>query len=224
VKEELPQLKATGRVTRGWLGVYIQKVTPELADSMGLPQARGALIAEVLPKGPARAAGLKRGDVILAYDDRDIDDSRELPLLVGRSPLGHQARLKVVRDKAQREVAITITESREEQLVAATARGPALKGERVAYGLYLRDLNTELARELGIEQSTGVVVADVQPGSRADRAGLRARDVIVEVNRTEISNVTSYNNALKDADAGSSPLLLVRRGSNTIYVALKPES
>jgi serine protease Do len=224
VKEELPQLKATGRVTRGWLGVYIQKVTPELADSMGLPQARGALIAEVLPKGPASVAGLKRGDVILTYDDTDIDDSRELPLLVGRSPLGHQARLKVVREKAHKEVTITVTESKEEQLVAAASRGPALKGERVAYGLYLRELNAELGRELGLGQSKGIVIAGVQPGSRADRAGLRARDVILEVNRTEIADVSSYNRVLKDVDAGSSPLLLVKRGSSTIYVALKPES
>ncbi|MGH7863407.1 MAG: Do family serine endopeptidase [Candidatus Binataceae bacterium] len=224
VKEELPQLRATGRVRRGWLGVYIQTVTPELADSMGLSQARGALIAEVLAKGPASVAGLKRGDVILAYDEKNIDDSRELPLLVGRSTIGHQARLKVVRDKAQRDVAITITESREEQLAAAESRRPALRGERAAYGLALRDLDAELARELGVDQSRGVVVAQVQPGSRADQAGLRARDVILEVNRTAIADVSSYNRALKDVDAQSSPLLLVRRGSSTIYVALKPES
>jgi serine protease Do len=224
VKEELPQLRTAGRVTRGWLGVYIQKITPEIADSMGLTQARGALVAEVLPKGPASAAGLKRGDVIVSFDNREIDDSRELPLLVGRSPLGHQARLKIIRDKAPKEVAITIAESKEDQVVAALSREPALKGERSAFGLYVRDLNDDLARELGLDESKGVVIAEVQPGSRAEQAGLRARDVILEVNRTAIADVASYNRALKSTDGEKSPLLLVRRGDAVIYVALKPET
>ena len=90
VKEELPQLKSSGKVVRGWLGVYIQKVTPELAESLGLADSRGALVAKVLDNGPAKAAGVKRGDVIVAFDNQPVDDSRELPLLVGRTDLGHK--------------------------------------------------------------------------------------------------------------------------------------
>jgi serine protease Do len=191
---------------------------------MGLTQARGALVAEVLPKGPASAAGLKRGDVIVAFDDEEIDDSRELPLLVGRSPLGHRARLKIIRDKARKEVAITIAESKEDQVVAAVSRAPVLKGERSAFGLYVRDLSADLARELGLDESKGVVIAEVQSGSRADQAGLRARDVILEVNRTAVADVASYNRALRSTDGEKSPLLLVRRGDDRIYVALKPET
>jgi len=99
-----------------------------------------------------------------------------------------------------------------------------LKGERSAFGLYVRDLSADLARELGLDESRGVVIAEVQSGSRADQAGLRARDVILEVNRTAVADVASYNRALRSTDGEKSPLLLVRRGDDRIYVALKPET
>ena len=97
VKEELDQLRDSGKVTRGWLGVYIQKMTPEIAESLGLPNPSGALVAEVLKGGPAKSAGIQRGDVITAFDGTPIVDSRELPLLVGRTPVGHVATLKLMR-------------------------------------------------------------------------------------------------------------------------------
>jgi serine protease Do len=225
VKEELPQLKASGKVVRGWLGVYIQKVTPELAESLGLADSRGALVANVLPNGPAQAAGVKRGDVIVAFDNQPVDDSRQLPLLVGRTDLGHKGILKVIRDKQAIELPVTITQSREPEIVAAEEKStkPDL-GAVSPFGLHVKDLSPDLAKELGLDAPGGVVITSVQPASRADEAGLRARDVIIEVNRKAVSNVDSYQNAVKTSAKGKSVLLLIKRGDNTIYVPVKPEA
>ncbi len=225
VKEELPQLKSSGKVVRGWLGVYIQKVTPELAESLGLADSRGALVAKVLEDGPAKAAGVKRGDVIVAFDNQPVDDSRELPLLVGRSDLGHKGVLKVIRDKQTIDLPVTITESREPEIVASEEKSekPDL-GAVSPFGLHVKDLSPDLAKELGVDSPSGVVISSVQPGSRADEAGLRARDVILEVNRAAVKNVDAYQTALKTSAAGKIVLLLVRRGDATIYVTVKPEA
>src|ERR1700722_13715178 len=225
VKEELPQLKSSGKVVRGWLGVYIQKVTPELAESLGLADSRGALVANVLPNGPAQAAGVKRGDVIVAFDNQPVDDSRELPLLVGRTDLGHKGILKVIRDKQTIDLPVTITQSREPEIVAAEEKStkPDL-GAVSPFGLHVKDLSADLAKELGLDAPGGVVIASVQPGSRADEAGLRARDVIIEVNRAAVKNVDAYQSAVKASVKGKSVLLLIKRGDNTIYVPVKPEA
>jgi len=225
VKEELPQLKSSGKVVRGWLGVYIQKVTPELAESLGLADSRGALVAKVLDNGPAKAAGVKRGDVIVAFDNQPVNDSRELPLLVGRTDLGHKGDLKVIRDKQTLDLPVTITQSREPEIVAAEEKTekPDL-GAVSPFGLHVKDLSPDLAKELGLDTPGGVVISSVQPGSKADEAGLRARDVIIEVNRKAVSNVDSYQNAVKTSAKGKSVLLLIKRGDNTIYVPVKPEA
>ncbi len=225
VKEELPQLKSSGKVVRGWLGVYIQKVTPELAESLGLEDSRGALVAKVLDNGPAQAAGVKRGDVIVAFDNQPVDDSRELPLLVGRTDLGHKGILKVIRDKQTIDLPVTITQSREPEIVASAEKSekPDL-GAVSPFGLHVKDLSPDLAKELGLDTPDGVVIASVQPGSRADEAGLRARDVIIEVNRAAVKDVDAYQNAVKASAKGKSVLLLIRRGDATVYVPIKPEA
>jgi serine protease Do len=224
VKEELAQLKTSGKVVRGWLGVYIQKMTPELAESLGLADSRGALVAKVLDDGPAKLAGVKRGDVIVSFDNQPIGDSRELPLMVGRTELGHKGMLKVIRDKQTIELPVTITQSHETELAAAENPEKPEVGALSPYGLRVKDLSPELAKELGIEVPEGVVISSVQPGSRADEAGLRPRDVILEVNRETVKNVDSYQSAIKTGAKGKIVLLLVKRGENTIYVALKPSA
>jgi len=224
VKEELDQLRASGKVVRGWLGVYIQKITPEIAESLNLPTPSGALVAEVLKGGPAKSAGIERGDVITSFDGAPIVDSRELPLLVGRTPFGHVATLGLIRQGKPQEIKIAITQSHEEELASA---GPVEKPDRGTaspFGLYVKNLNPDLAKELGLEQSTGVVISAVQPGSRADEAGLRARDVILEVNRAGVKDVDSYRQAMDAGGRSKIVLILVKRGDSTIYFALKPEA
>jgi serine protease Do len=234
VKEELPQLKSSGKVVRGWLGVYIQKVTPELADSLGLADAHGALVAKVLDDGPAKAAGVKQGDVIVAFDNQPVDDSRELPLLVGRSDLGHKGVLKVIRDQRTDsgkpdlvtiDLPVTITQSREPEIVAAEQKSEKPdRGTVSPFGLHVKDLSPDLAKELGLDTPGGVEIALVQPGSPGDEAGLRSRDVILEVNRAAVKDVDAYQAALKKSAKGKIVLLLVKRGDNTIYVTIKPEA
>ncbi|HVA41797.1 MAG TPA: Do family serine endopeptidase [Candidatus Binataceae bacterium] len=219
VKEELPQLREHGKVVRGWLGIYVQRVTPAIADSMGLEEPRGALVAEVLSEGPAKSAGVKRGDVIAAYNGTPIEDSRELPLMVARTPLGHSATLRIVRDKKYLELPVTITASRETH-VAAAAKKP-IKGS-APFGLTVKDLDPGLAHDMGLGQSKGVVVYSVQPGSSADVAGLRSRDIIVEVNRQGVGNLDAYQRAIKSG-GGKALLLLIKRHNSTVFVPLEPE-
>ena len=177
VKEELPQLKASGKVVRGWLGVYIQKMTPELAESLGLADSRGALVAKVLDNGPAKAAGVKRGDVIVAFDNQPVDDSRELPLMVGRTDLGHKGVLKVIRDKQTIDLPVTITESREPEILASEEKTekPDL-GAESPFGLHVKDLSPDLAKELGVDTARrrrDFVGAAGQPRRRSGPARAR---------------------------------------------------
>jgi serine protease Do len=200
-------------------------VTPEVAESMGLADSRGALVAKVLDDGPAKAAGVKRGDVIVAFDNQAVADSRELPLLVGRTDLGHKGVLKVIRDKQTLDLPVTITQSHEPEILASEEKSqkPDL-GAISPFGLHVKDLSPDLAKQLGLDTSGGVVISSVQPGSRADESGLRARDVILEVNRAAVKNVDAYQTALKTSAKGKIVLMLVRRGDNTIYVTVKPEA
>jgi len=219
VKEELPQLREHGKVVRGWLGIYVQRVTPAIAGSMGLEEPRGALVAEVLNEGPAKTAGIKRGDVIAAYNGAPIEDSRELPLMVARTPLGHSATLRIIRDKKYLELPVTITASRETHL-ASVAKQP-IKGSS-PFGLTVKNLDAGLAHDMGLSQNKGVVVSSVQPGSSADAAGVRARDIIVEVNRHGVGSVDAYQRAIK-LGGGKAVLLLIKRHNSTVFVPLEPE-
>jgi serine protease Do len=223
-KDELSQLREHGKVTRGWLGVFIQQLTPDLSSSLGLRDVKGALVAQVIGNSPAAAAGVKRGDVIVSYEGQALTDSRQLPLMVARTPLGRRVMLKIIRDKKPIAVPVVITESHESELAeAATAIPKPALGTQSLFGLRVKDLSPGLARELGVDADSGVVIASVEPGSRADEAGLRARDVILEVNRAAVKNVDGYQKALKAGGKAKNVLLLVKRGDNTTYVVLKPK-
>jgi serine protease Do len=188
---------------------------------MGLEQPRGALIAQVLKDSPAMAAGLKRGDVIVAYDNRPIRDSQQLPLMVGETPVGHKVMVKFIRNHATRQVTVTITPSREEEVektVAAQEEAPPIGG--AALGLDVENITPQLARELGMSDKDGVVITQVQAGSSADGAGLRRRDIILEVDRQPVKDVHSYEQALAKRRADS-VLLLIKRAGSTLFVPLK---
>jgi len=218
-KEIVPQLKTKGHVTRGWLGVMIQKVTPDIAESLGLEESRGALVADVVKDGPAQAAGIKQGDVIVEYDGKPVSDSAELPLLVARTPIGRSVKVKVVRGKGSETFTIKIQELKEEETAEAAT------GATEDLGLAVQTLTSELAENLGVDRSLkGVVVTQVEPGGPAADAGLRRGDVILEVNRQAVKDVDAYKKALKAGGKGKSVLFLVRRGDNTIFLALKPTS
>jgi len=215
-KDELPELEEKGKVTRGWLGVLIQKVTPEIADSLGIKEPKGALVADVMKDGPAQEAGVKVGDVIVEFDGHAVKDSTELPMLVARTPVGKSVKLKIIRDKDTQTLSVKINELKDEEVAAAGK-------EEGSFGLTVQPLTPDIAESLGLSNDIkGVVVSGVEPGSSAEDAGLRRGDVILEVNREQVKDLASYRKALKGAGKGKSVLFLVRRGDNTVFLALKP--
>jgi serine protease Do len=217
VKELLPQLKGRGKVTRGYLGVLIQKVTPEIAESLGLEKARGALVASVSKDGPAERGGVKVGDVIVEFDGKEIKDSNDLPLVVARTAVNKAARLKVLRDKKEVTLSVTVGELKEEVVVASAAE----KGD---LGLTVQRVTPQVAESLGLEKAEGLVVTGVEPGSAGDEAGLRRGDVILEVDRKPVKTVAEYRKVVGEASKrGKGILFLVRRGESTLFLALKPQ-
>ena len=214
-KELVPQLKTKGKVTRGWLGVVIQKVTPEIAESLGLDSARGALVASVAKDGPAEQAGVKVGDVIIEFDGKEVRDCNDLPILVARTSVDKKAGLKVLRDKKEIVLAVTIGELKEEEVVASAKE----KGE---LGLTVQRLTPQIAESLGLERVEGLVITAVEPGSAGDEAGLRRGDVIIEIDRKPVRSLADYRKAVEGTRKGKGILFLVRRGDTTLFLALKP--
>jgi len=217
VNEILPQLKEKGRVIRGWLGVYVQKVTQELAESFGLEESRGALIGQVVEDGPAGKAGIKKGDIILKFGDKEIKDMQELPRLVAITPVGKEVPLEVFRDGKKMTFKVKVGELPEEET------GTPKKAQEQNYGMTVQELTPELANRLGYNEEKGVVVSAVESGGAAEEAGIRRGDIIKEVNQRRITSMQQFSEAVRKAPAGENVLLFIKRGDDTLYVVLKPE-
>jgi len=217
-KEILPQLEAKGHVVRGWLGVGVQAITPELADAMELDSQEGALISEVTPGSPAEKAGLKRGDVIVRFDSKPIQRMRELPRVVASAAPGTEVDIVVLRDGKRETHPVEVAELPEEQ---AQTAAPAADDERGStdFGFDIADVSPELRGQLGLGSDEGAVVTRVYPGGPAENAGLQARDVILEVGREHVAGGLDAEQKLQQA--GDSTLLLVRRGDVTLFVPVK---
>jgi serine protease Do len=217
-KDILAQLHAEGRVTRGWLGVQVQQVTPELARSFGLEQGRGALVADVQPNSPAAQAGIQRGDVILAFKGEPIKDMPELPRVVANTTPGTVTEMRVLRKGQERTVQVKVGEMPDEERQAAAEGGAPEK----RLGLAVQELTPDMARSLGLSSSQGVVVSGVAEGSPADEVGIRRGDVILEVNQEQVNSVHDYQAATQRAGDAGPVLFLVRRDDSVRYVALRP--
>jgi serine protease Do len=215
-KELLPQLRGKGKVTRGYLGVLIQKVTPEIAESLGMERGYGALVANVSKDGPADKSGVKVGDVIVEFDGKEVKDSAELPIIVARTTVDKKVSMKVLRDKKEVTLNVAVGELKDEEVVASVPE----KGE---LGLTVQKLTPQLAENLGLDKADGVVVTAVEPGSAGDEAGVRRGDVIVEVDRKPVRGVEDYRKAIAGSRKGRGVLFLVRRGESTLFLALKPQ-
>ena len=217
VKAELPQLQTIGHVQRGWLGVYIEPVTEDAAGTAGLDFPHGAMVSEVIDNSPAKAAGLRRGDIIVAIDRHPVDEAQELPLMVGAIPIGRNAMLTVLRGRTSREMPIEVTASHENELASVGSDQPVADS---AYGLALMDLNASVGQELSLNSHGGVVITSVEPNGVAATAGLRARDIILEVDRKRVSDVASCEQALGGGN-GNILLLLIKRNDGTLFVPLR---
>jgi serine protease Do len=215
-KDILPALRTAGFVTRGWLGVVIQRITPDLKEAMNLESTDGALVSRVDPKGPARTAGVQRGDVIVEFDGEPIEEMEELPRLVAATPPGKNASLVVIRDNERVSLEIELGKLDEGQQLAEAEGEPGEEGPS-ALGMRVQPLTPELAEQLGAEDADGVVVSEIESNSPAAEAGLRRGDIIVEVNQKTVSSVTDFGKAMAGRDKA---LLLVRRGDATLFVAV----
>jgi len=216
-KSILPQLRASGHVTRGWLGVVIQKITPELVEGFELEEDTGALVSRVIPDGPADEAGIRQGDVIREFGGKPIDEFGDLPRLVAETPVDEKVDVVVLRDgktKTLRARIAELEEPREFARVSTEARSGAK-----AFGLRVQDLTPDLAEQLGVEGDGGVVISSVKPSGSAERAGIRRGDVIVEVDREEVGDVGDLEEQLSEADERA--LLLIRRGESQLYVPIE---
>jgi serine protease Do len=215
-KELLPQLKEKGRVTRGWLGVGIQAVTSQLAESFGLEEKKGALVAQVFKDGPAEKAGIKQGDVILEFDEKEISEFGDLSRIVASTPVGKAVAIKVFRNGQVIPLQATVAEMEEPTEIAkAPSRKPL--------GLTVQNITPEIARSLGLEVATGVVVTGIEPGSSAAKAGIRRGDVIQEVNRKSIKDAQEFGQVIKTAKDEENLLFLIRREGNNLFVVVRPE-
>jgi serine protease Do len=215
-KEIAPQLQKRGHVTRGLLGVNIQDVTPELAKSLGLKESKGALVSQVVPGGPADKAGFEQGDVIVNFDGRPVGDSKDLPRIVASTPVGKTVTVKLLRDGKEVERQAKVGEMEEENTSAAESPiHPSL-------GVTVQNLTPQVARELGLKKSAGVVVTGVEPGSPAADAMIQIGDVIQAVNRKPVKNVDDFMKIVEKAKGGGSLLLLVQRGQNSLFAAVTP--
>lgn len=212
------QIKKTGKVTRGRIGVQISELSKDTAAALGLPDAKGAQVSMVEPAGPAEKAGIKAGDIILKFNGVTIERSSDLPRVVGGTALGSQASVTVWRQGALRTITVTVAELESDKVAgkASPKPAPAARPSDVL-GLTVSELSAAKKKELQLD--VGVMV-DVAKGSAA-RAGLQAGDVILQVNNTEVKNVAQFNAAVAKLDPKKAAVLLVRRGDVAQYVELK---
>ncbi len=215
-KPLIPQLVTTGEVTRGYLGVSVQSMTPDLAKALKLEERQGALVSEVMPGGPAAKAGLRQGDVIVDFNGESIKGSHDLPAIVAKTPVGEEAMVTLRRNGKTQKVPVTVGKLPSER---ATRQESGHMGQS-QWGLQLQAVTPQMARQYGLTAESGVVVIGVQPGSPAERAGLQRSDVIREVNRQPVQTVQDVRDAFTKADTQDSLVLLVKRGQGSLFVAM----
>jgi len=216
-KNILPQLKETGHVTRGWLGVSVQLVTEELAESFGLKEPKGALVAEVVAGSPAEKAGIRRGDIILLFDGREVDAINDLPRLVAAAAVGQKVKLTVFRNGKTEELTAEIGKLRE----GGEETGAAGAGDRL--GLTVADITPEASRLYGLQGEKGALITAINPSGPAAEANLRPGDLVVEVNGEQTDDAAAFRAALAKAKGGQVLRLLIQRGDSLLYTTVKVE-
>lgn len=217
VKIILEDLKK-GKVSRGWLGVSIQPITPELEKALELKSTKGALVGDVFKGSPAEKAGIRRGDVIVEFKGEEVPSSDQLPRMVAFLRPGTRVVVKVMRDGKAKSFTLKLGEMPDD------TQAPVEASLGANMGMLVENITPELARRFKLEEDSGVIVTSIIPGTAA-KAGIRAGDMITEVNRQPVRDVDSYYEELSKVKPGDSALMLVKRGRNTIFIAVKmPEN
>lgn len=212
-KSIISQLKDNGKVIRGWIGVSIQPVTKDLADSFGLSAVKGALVSEVVPESPAEKGGIKPGDIITTFDGTEIVEMNDLPRLVAGTATGKSVTVKVMRDAKGEVLNLVIEKLKDDEESYAETQDKL--------GLTVKDLTKELAAKMGIKDTTGVVVTDVKMDSLAMNIGIQKGDIVKEINGAKIAKSEDYEKALASTKKDKVLRLLVKHGDSSRYVAIK---
>jgi serine protease Do len=212
----MDQILKNGKVTRAYLGVVAQEVTPAIAKAFREPEVRGALVGDVSPNSPAQRAGLQKGDIILEVNGKPVNDGAQLRMNISLMEPGSTVAVKVLRDGSSRDFSVRLAELPTEQ---AQVQRNSETPESTMQGVSVENLNARTASQLGLPASTaGVVVTDVEPGSRAAESGLKRGDVIQEVNRQAVRNTSDFDRAVRSSK--DETLLLVNRQGSTQYLAV----
>ncbi len=215
-KTVFAQLKERGKVVRGWLGIYMQSITDDMAKSLNLESKDGVIVTEVMKDSPAESAGLKEGDVLKEFNGKKIEDAQQLPAMVAETPPGTKVKVGIIRDGKEQTVEVKLGEMPDEVTLAKTD----IIGD---LGLTVQDITEEIAKHMEIDDTKGVIVTGVESGSTADDAGIRERDIIRQVNRNRIESLNEFREALKKGSADDSVLFLVERGERRMYVVVKKQ-
>jgi serine protease Do len=214
VRDLLSQLK-NGKVIRGWLGVMIQKITPELRAKLNLLGENGALVGDVVSGGPADQFGIKRGDVIVAFDGRPIRESRELPYIVASTPVGKTVSVQLIRKREKKNVQVKVGELK-------PPAEEALPGSESEYGLgmSLEEVTSELAKQYDLPETSGLIIVKVENNSPAAEADLREGDIILEVDQAPVKRLPAFIRIIRRYKKGDTVLFLINREGSTLFVTL----
>ena len=218
----IQQLKKSGKVSRGWLGVYIQEVTNNLAKSFGMKKPKGALISKVIPDGPASKSDLKVGDIILKFDGKDITTSSSLPPIVGNTKVGKNVKIEILRNGKKKNIKFKVQEL-PIQKAARTIKSNTTPKTKKILGMTVADLTEKERKNLSAGNNFGIKVIEVS-GNPAYESGLLKNDIIYQISGQNIQNILQFNKIIKNMKKGDFASLLVKRSQdNSIYLAIKIE-
>ncbi len=213
-KTIVDELKREGKVTRGYLGVYLQEISEDLKDALGLPSLDGILISEVMENTPADKAGIKSGDVVLEFDGKKVKDMQTFRLQVASTPVDKSVKMKIFRDGKEKTLTVKMGEFPEELHVADE------QGEKSDLGLKVTDVTDAQAQRFNLAAKRGVVVIDVDEDSPASDAGIRVGDIILTIGKKEIGDISDYRAAVSQLKEGKSAVFHLQRGERKLYVAV----
>lgn len=217
----IDQLKNGESVRRGWLGIQMQNMDEDMAKALGLDSPKGVLVADVFKDNPADKAGLKAGDVIISVNGTDVNSTTELARAVGALPPGASAEIEAWRKSEKRSFTVKLDERNGNMAQAKPAPEQAKPAPAEALGVFLKPLNAQEAQALGLDETRGLLVTNVQPGSLAQQEGFARGDVILEVNQDRVDTVEAFQETIKAAEEKGLAMLLVRRGQRNFFITVK---
>jgi serine protease Do len=220
-RQVMSTLMSEGKVSRGYLAIYPQDINEDLAKALKLKSSEGSLVADVTPGGPADKAGIKRGDVIVEFDGKKVEDSMQLRNMVAQVSPGKSVEVLLIRDGKELRLKVRLEERPGGSESESPQQGQRREQMSQKLGIGIQTLTPDLAEQLGLKNEKGAIITDVVPGSPADEAGLERGDLIQEVNRKTIQSAEDFENQVRRLKSGDVAALLIRRGANTFFVAIQ---